>query len=88
MTLDQFHSLKLWHTRHHRDHPLEKSTWEAILTLWMMGWVGIAPALLLGADWAALLCLGLVFLPGAYVAWRMRLHRTGRLRCDWITVLR
>jgi len=88
MTLDQFHALKLWHTRHRREHPLEKGTWEAILTLWMMGWVGIPPALLLGAGWTALVCLALLFLPGAYVKWRTRLHQAGRLRCDWITALR
>jgi len=28
------------------------------------------------------------FLPGAYVALRRYLHRSGRLRCDWITALR
>mgnify|MGYP003546855692 CR=1 FL=1 len=30
----------------------------------------------------------LVFSPGRYVAWRDRLHRRGRLRCDWIALLR
>jgi hypothetical protein len=29
-----------------------------------------------------------VLAPRAYVGWRDRLHRHGRLRCDWIVVLR
>jgi hypothetical protein len=37
---------------------------------------------------AALGAVLLVFAPGRYVAWRDRLHRRGRLRCDWIALLR
>ncbi|HEV7913459.1 MAG TPA: hypothetical protein VGP22_06810 [Albitalea sp.] len=88
MTLSQYHALKIWHTRHSREHPVEKSTWDAVLTLWMLGCVGGPASLLLGSGWGALLCLGLIFLPGAYVGCRLRLHRIGRLRCDWITALR
>jgi hypothetical protein len=88
MTLSQFHALKLWHTHHSREHPMEKNTWDAVLTLWMIGWVGGLVSLVLGVPWAELLCLGLLFLPGSYVAWRTRLHKAGRLRCDWITALR
>jgi len=86
MTLSQFQAVKLWHTHHH-GHPLEKTTWDAVLTLWMMGWVGFPAAILLDAGWAELACLAALFLPGAYVTWRARLHRRGRLRCDWITAL-
>jgi hypothetical protein len=88
MTLGQFQALKLWHTRHSREHPLEKNTWDAVLTLWMLGWIGGVAALVLDARWAELGCLALLFLPGAYVAGRIRLHKTGRLRCDWISALR
>ena len=87
MTLNQFQALKLWHTRH-RERPLERTVWDAVLTLWMMGWVGLPAALLLGGFWSPLVCLSLVFVPGAYVSWRARMHRSGRLRCDWITALR
>jgi hypothetical protein len=38
--------------------------------------------------WAQITCLALLFLPQAYVAWRTRMHRAGRLRCDWIVALR
>lgn len=88
MTLDQFHDLRQWHTRHWRDHPLEKQVWDIVLTLWLAGWVGGAASLVLALPLAAVVCLGLVFLPGLYVSLRMRLHKARRLRCDWIVVLR
>jgi len=88
MTLDQYHALKLWHTRHSRDHPIEKDIWGIILTLWMSGWVGGAVALLLRVPLATVACMALLFLPRTYVALRSKLHRAGRLRCDWITALR
>ena len=88
MTLQQLHALKVWYRRHWRDHPVEKNTWDAVLTLWMMGWVGAPAALLIGQPWAEAASLGVLFLPGLYVALRTRLHRKGRLRCDWITALR
>jgi hypothetical protein len=87
MTLQQFHSLKLWHSNHH-DHPLERNVWDAVLTLWMCGWIGGAAALILSVPWAWVGCFGLLFLPSAYVGVRARLHHQGRLRCDWITAVR
>ena len=88
MTLQQYHSLKVWHRRHWRDHPVEKNTWDTILTLWMSGWVGLPAALLVEAPWAEAASLAMLFLPVFYVALRIRLHRSGRLRCDWLTALR
>lgn len=88
MTLGQYHALKLWHTRHSREHPVEKDTWDVVLTLWMSGWVGGAVAVILGAPLAEIACIALLFLPSSYVTLRTKLHRTGRLRCDWITALR
>ena len=88
MTLDQFHDLKQWHVRHSREHPLEKQVWDFVLTLWLAGWIGGAASLVLAMPWMTPVCLGLVFLPGLYVSLRAHLHRTRRLRCDWIVVLR
>ena len=87
MTLQQYHSLKQWHT-HHRNHPLEKNIWEMVLTLWMCGWVGGAAAFVLSAPLASIGCLALLFLPTAYVRLRAKLHRQHRLRCDWIGAVR
>lgn len=88
MTLDQLHNLKLWHQRHLRERPLEKHVWDTVLTLWLMGWVGGPVALLIQLRWAALLSVALLFVPGAYVALRKRLHQARLLRCDWISALR
>jgi hypothetical protein len=87
MTLDQLQDLKLWHQRHLRERPVEKHVWDAVLTLWLIGWVGGPVALLIDSLWAVLLAVALVFVPGAYVALRRRLHRAKVLRCDWISAL-
>ena len=88
MTLDQFQDLRQWHLRHRSDHPLEGHIWTLIVTMWMVGWVGTPTAWLLHWDVTALATALFVFVPGAYVAIRSRLHRRGRLRCDWIVALR
>jgi hypothetical protein len=84
MTLDQLHSLKVWHQLHVSRHPVEKHVWDTVLMLWMMGWVGGPAAFLIHRGWAIAVCFALLFLPGAYVTLRKRLHRAQRLRCDWI----
>ena len=88
MTLHQYHELKVWHARQGRRHPVEKAIWDTVLTLWLMGWVGGPAAYVLDRPWAEAACLAAVFLPGLYVAVRRRLHRTHRLRCDWMNALR
>lgn len=87
MTLQQFQDLRRWHLREGRRHPVEHSLWDAVLTLWLLGWVGAPAALLLHLGWAEAACASALFLPGAYVALRRRLHRARRLRCDWIGAL-
>ena len=88
MTLQQFHELKVWHLRQGHRHPVERAVWNAVLTLWMLGWVGMPAAFVLHAGWAELTCLGVLFLPGLYVTLRRRLHARRRLRCDWMVALR
>ena len=88
MTLTQFQDLRHWHLRHWRDHPIEKQFWDTVLTLWLIGWVGIPAALLSHQHWAAMASLALLPLPNAYVGLRSRLHRSHRLRCDWLGTLR
>jgi len=88
MTLLQFHSLKTWHQRHWREHPVEKHTWDAVLTVWCAACVGALVSLVLFEPLGELACLALMFLPSAYVNLRAHLHRTGRLRCDWVILLR
>ena len=88
MTMHQLLALRQWHLRHSRQHPVETQIWEGVLMLWVAGWVGGPAALLLGMVWAWATSLALLFLPNAYVGLRDRMHRTGRLRCDWIAVVR
>ena len=88
MTLQQFQELKLWHQRQGQRHPVERALWDAVLTVWLLGWIGAPTAFLLHAGWAELACLSVLFLPGIYVAVRRRLHNKRRLRCDWIVALR
>lgn len=84
MTLDEFQALKDWHARHAFDRPLEGHVWDGVMTLWLIGWVGTPTAWIVGAELVALCTAGCVLLPGVYVALRRRLHRSGRLRCDWL----
>ena len=88
MTLTQFQDLRHWHLRHWHDQPVEKQIWDGVLTLWVIAWVGGPAALILQEPAAAVACLALLFLPQAYVALRRRLHRSRRLRCDWLGALR
>lgn len=84
MNLRRMTSLKRWHVEHRDESPIEYHAWDAMLTCWLLGWMGVPPALLLHWNWAVLLCVPLFFAPPLYVALRSRLHRLGRLRCDWL----
>ena len=86
LTLADLQRIKQWHVAHKRDHPLEYQLWDAMLCLWLMGWVGWLPALMLGALWATPLCLLAMHAPGLYVRWRASAHQAHRLRCDWLPV--
>lgn len=88
MTLRQMSSLKRWHVAHRDGQPLEYHAWDAVLTLWLMGWMGVPPALLLHWAWGVVACVPMFFAPPLYVRLRRRLHERGRLRCDWLGALR
>jgi hypothetical protein len=88
MTLNQLHSLKSWHQRQGSAKRVEWQLWEAVLTLWLLGWAGMPAALLVNSPWVPLVCLLLTALPSSYVLLRALLHRRGRLRCDWLGLLR
>lgn len=87
MTLQQLKQVKQWLRLHGGRHPVELQVWDLVLTAWLLGWVGLPPSLLLH-EWLLLpLCLSFWLLPELYTRWRSRLHRRGRLRCDWLTAL-
>lgn len=86
MDLDTMQRIKRWHVRHQQQHPVEYHAWDAVLTLWVVGWVGWIPAFCMEAMWAAPLLVAGMAGPTVYVAWRARAHRSRRLRCDWLAV--
>ena len=88
MTLRQMSSLKRWHAAHRERAPVEYHVWDTVLTLWVVGWVGVPPALMLHWRWAVLTCAVMFFAPPVYVRLRAYLHRHGWLRCDWLPALR
>ncbi|NRF70841.1 hypothetical protein HLB44_27935 [Aquincola sp. S2] len=83
MTLQQLSTVKRWHQTHHK-RGLEYQLWDAMLTCWILGWMGLPAALLLAPEIGVLLCPVLYFAPSLYVRLRLRLHRRGVLRCDWL----
>lgn len=87
ITLAQMQRIKRWREAHHASHPMERRTWEAVLTLWMMGWIGWLPAFEVEAWWAFPLCLLGILAPSLYVYFRTQAHASQRLRCDWLDVL-
>jgi hypothetical protein len=87
MTLDDLQHIKKWHMAHRLDHPVEYHAWDMMLTLWVIGWVGMLPAGAFGVLWTMPLCAVAAAAPTLYAAWRVKAHRQGRLRCDWIAAI-
>ncbi|WIT11753.1 hypothetical protein PFX98_23180 [Paucibacter sediminis] len=87
MKLKQLGQVKRWMIGHAHQHPVELAVWNLVLTCWVMGWMGMPSAMLI-EEWAALpACLTATLVPSLYASARLRLHRHGRLRCDWLTAL-
>jgi len=84
MNLDELQRIKQWHVDHRGSHPVEYHLWDAVLTVWLMGWVGWLPAVAFEQLWTLPLCLLAASAPTLYVHWRLKAHRLQRLRCDWL----
>ena len=87
LTLAQLQRVKNWHVAQQGARPVEYQIWEAVLTVWVMGWIGWLPAYAFEAPWAYPLCLLGVFAPRLYVRLRARAHAMQRLRCDWLDLV-
>ena len=84
MTLDHYAQVKHWMLLHAAQHPVELAIWNLVMTCWVLSWMGLAPIVLTQA-WRLLpVSLAAWLLPSAYARGRARLHRRGRLRCDWL----
>ncbi len=64
--------------------PLEYHTWDAVLTIWLMGCVGSLGIVALELWHLAFLTAPAIVLPDAYLRWRRRAHARQRVRCDWL----
>lgn len=84
MNFHQLTALRAWMQAHRAAHPVEYHAWDAVLTLWLMGWMGAPAGLLLDWPWEVVACVALFFVPPGYLRLRTRLHRRQRLRCDWL----
>ena len=84
ISLSQLHRVKQWHVAHQETHPVESGIWETVLTFWLMGWIGLAPAYALEAYWAYPLCLLGILAPRLYIQWRVRAHESEQLKCEWL----
>jgi hypothetical protein len=84
MKLAELQRIKRWHVAHRGDHPVEYHLWDAVLTLWVMGWVGWLPAYAFEQLWGLPLCALAAAAPSLYVGWRLKAHRAHKLRCDWL----
>lgn len=86
--LSDLQHIRGWMSGHKTHHPVEYETWDALMTVFMLGAIGWLPALLLGAlGWALAPCGLAVAAPTLYARWRAWAHRHGRLRCDWLVAL-
>lgn len=84
MSLKELQRIKQWQVAHRRDHPVEYHLWDAVLTLWVMGWVGWLPAFASDQFMGMALCMVAIAAPSIYVRWRQKAHRARKLRCDWL----
>ena len=84
ISLAELQRIKKWHVAHKAEHPLEYQLWEAVLTLWVVGWVGWLPAFAFDAWWALPLCAVAMAAPGLYIGRRAKAHALQRVRCEWL----
>lgn len=88
LALSDLQHIRGWMSGHKALHPVEYETWDALMTVFMLGAIGWLPALLLGMlGWALAPCGLALAAPTLYARWRVRAHRLGRLRCDWLGAL-
>jgi hypothetical protein len=81
--LQRLQRIKVWMRAHGQSNHLEYEAFDVVLTLWLMGWVGMLPALVLQQWWALALCWLAALSPKLYLRWRQHMHARGKLRCDW-----
>jgi hypothetical protein len=79
--------IKVWMRAHENSNQLEYEAFDAVLSIWLMGWVGILPTMILQLWWLLPLCVLALKTPSLYVAWRIAADAKGSLRCDWLALI-
>jgi hypothetical protein len=93
LSLARLQRVKNWHRSQQNYRPVEYQAWDAVLMLWLMGWVGVLPTLVFStADLVPLfpplsLCLLGMLSPQLYARLRAYAHERQWLRCDWLDQL-
>ena len=87
MSINQMSRIKRWLCLHGHRHPVERHVWDLVLMAWVVGCVTPPIVFLLHEEVVLPLCVLGGFTPAIYAWVRRLLHRTGRLRCDWLTAL-
>jgi hypothetical protein len=85
--LQRLQRIKVWMRAHEQSNHFEYEAFDAVLTLWLMGLVGVLPAIVLQQWWALPLCWLAAQSPKLYLSWRLRLHAQDTLRCDWLNLI-
>ena len=87
LALSQLLLINQWHKSYADAHPVECQVWDAVLTVWVMGWIAWLPALIFDTVWVYPLCLLGLMAPKMYVRLRGTAQRCGALRCEWLKFL-
>jgi len=87
MNLSQMAAIRQWLRLHGARRPAELYAWDLVCMAWTLGWMALPLGAIFHENECLLLWLAALALPTVYVSCRARLHRTGRLRCDWLTAL-
>ncbi len=85
--LTRLQRIKAWLREHRKEQAVEYAVFDHVLTLWLMGWVGALPCLILALWWLLPLCVLAAHAPRMYLTARLRWHAQGHLRCDWAHLL-
>jgi len=87
MSLIEVRRIRRWLHVNGSHRPLELCAWDLVLGLWLLGWLCLPFWVLTGQAAMLPLSFAAMPLPTAYIAWRLYLHRSGQLRCDWLSAV-
>ena len=87
LTLARLQRINNWHKAHPDAHAVERQVWDAVMMLWVIGWIAWVPGWIFGAAWVYPLCLFGLLAPKIYIRLRAMAQKRGHLRCEWLKLL-